>query len=114
MQFTIIRPGGLKTEAATGNGVLTGAAQALLGHTHSVTHIITHIATHAQPACAHVVPCCHLLSAEDASVCGSITRADVADLVIKALLSDASANKTLSAVDRNGVFGDAEVPEFAL
>lgn len=53
MAYTIIRPGGLKSEPATGNGVLT----------------------------------------EDTSVCGSITREDVANLVIKALLSKKTDNK---------------------
>lgn len=53
MAYTIIRPGGLKSEAATGNGVLT----------------------------------------EDASVCGGITREDVANLVVKALLSSKTDNK---------------------
>jgi hypothetical protein len=53
MAYTIIRPGGLKSEAATGNGVLTS----------------------------------------DASVCGSITREDVANVVIKALLSNKTDNQ---------------------
>ncbi|PSC68750.1 DNA mismatch repair MLH1 [Micractinium conductrix] len=56
LTFIIVRPGGLKSEPATGSGVLT----------------------------------------EDTTVCGSITRADVADLVVKALRSD---NKVLSALD---------------
>lgn len=59
MTYTIIRPGGLTNEPATGNAVLT----------------------------------------EDFSACGSITREDVATLVIKALLSKKADNKTLSAVD---------------
>lgn len=58
MAYTIIRPGGLKSEAATGNGVLTS----------------------------------------DASVCGSITREDVANVVIKALLSKKTDN-TVSRCD---------------
>ncbi|KAF8073242.1 hypothetical protein HT031_000903 [Scenedesmus sp. PABB004] len=74
MAFTIIRPGGLKSEPATGGGVLTA----------------------------------------DASVCGSITRADVADLVIKALLSSKTDNTVLSAVDKDGVFGDKEFEVFSL
>jgi hypothetical protein len=53
MAYTIIRPGGLKSEPATGNGVLTS----------------------------------------DASVCGSITREDVANVVIKALLSNKTDNQ---------------------
>lgn len=53
MQWVIVRPGGLKSDPATGSGVLTA----------------------------------------DTSVCGAITREDVADLVIKALLSDGSNGK---------------------
>eukprot|EP00882_Tetradesmus_deserticola_P005020 GHRQ01005290.1.p1 GENE.GHRQ01005290.1~~GHRQ01005290.1.p1 ORF type:complete len:274 (+),score=130.36 GHRQ01005290.1:209-1030(+) len=74
MAYTIIRPGGLKSEAATGNGVLTS----------------------------------------DASICGSITREDVANVVIKALLSSKTDNQVLSAVDRNQVFGEKSVAEFSL
>eukprot|EP00878_Enallax_costatus_P001988 GHUV01002152.1.p1 GENE.GHUV01002152.1~~GHUV01002152.1.p1 ORF type:complete len:274 (+),score=109.52 GHUV01002152.1:168-989(+) len=74
MAYTIIRPGGLKSEAATGNGVLTA----------------------------------------DTRVCGSITREDVADLVIKALLSSKTDNKVLSAVDSGAVFGDKSFDEFGL
>lgn len=55
MAYTIIRPGGLKSEPATGKGALT----------------------------------------EDTSVCGSITREDVANLVIKALLSNKTDNKVM-------------------
>lgn len=69
MTFVIVRPGGLKTEPATGTGVLT----------------------------------------EDITVCGSITRADVADLVVKALRSDKSNNKVLSAVDSTSVPASFEV-----
>ncbi|KAG7668839.1 hypothetical protein Ndes2526B_g00546 [Nannochloris sp. 'desiccata'] len=65
MKWVIIRPGGLKTEAPTGKGVLT----------------------------------------EDKNVCGAITRADVAELVVKALRSDKADNKILSAVDSEQVFG---------
>ena len=53
MAYTIIRPGGLQNDDASGNGVLT----------------------------------------EDTSVCGSITRADVADLVVKSLFSPKTDNK---------------------
>ncbi|PSC74444.1 oxidoreductase [Micractinium conductrix] len=59
LTFIIVRPGSLKSEPATGSGVLT----------------------------------------EDTTVCGSITRADVADLVVKALRSDRANNKVLSALD---------------
>lgn len=65
MKWVIIRPGGLKTEAPTGKGVLT----------------------------------------EDKRVCGAITRSDVAELVVKALRSDKTDNKILSAVDSEQVFG---------
>lgn len=53
MEWTIIRPGGLKNDEGTGNGLLT----------------------------------------EDSSICGAISREDVADLVIKALFSDKANNK---------------------
>jgi hypothetical protein len=53
MAYTIIRPGGLSNDAATGSGKLTA----------------------------------------DTSVCGSIARADVADLVVKALFSPKTDNK---------------------
>lgn len=53
MAWTIIRPGGLKNEAGTGNGVLS----------------------------------------EDKSICGAISREDVADLVVKALFSSKADNK---------------------
>ncbi|KAI7838153.1 hypothetical protein COHA_008084 [Chlorella ohadii] len=72
MTFVIVRPGGLKSEPATGTGVLT----------------------------------------EDITVCGSITREDVADLVLKALRSDLANNKVLSAVDSASL--DAQFEVFAL
>jgi uncharacterized protein YbjT (DUF2867 family) len=72
--YTIIRPGGLKSESATGNGVLT----------------------------------------EDIRVVGSINRADVADLVCRALISDGANNQILSAVDKNMLFGQVDFEEFSL
>ncbi|KAL4854118.1 hypothetical protein ACK3TF_005117 [Chlorella vulgaris] len=42
---------------------------------------------------------------EDTSVCGSISRGDVADLVVKALRSDRANGKVLSAVDSTTVNG---------
>ncbi|MBW4643724.1 MAG: SDR family oxidoreductase [Goleter apudmare HA4340-LM2] len=74
LTYTIIRPGGLKSEPATGNGVLT----------------------------------------EDPRIVGSIHRADVAQLVVRALNSDRSNNKVLSAVDRNQLFAQFEFAEFNL
>lgn len=74
MKWVIIRPGGLKTEAPTGKGVLT----------------------------------------ENKTVCGAITRSDVADLVVKALRSDKSDNKILSAVDSEQVFGTPSYEPLAL
>lgn len=59
MNWTIIRPGGLVSEDATGKAILT----------------------------------------EDTMAIGSIHRADVADLVVKALSSKATERKILSAVD---------------
>jgi uncharacterized protein YbjT (DUF2867 family) len=45
---------------------------------------------------------------EDPTVCGAITRADVAKLVAKALFSDKPNGKTVSAVDKNQVFDKKE------
>lgn len=69
LNYVIVRPGGLKTETATGGGVLT----------------------------------------EDVTVCGSINRADVADLVVRALRSGKADGKVVSAVDKDQVFG---APQF--
>ena len=74
MEFVIIRPGGLKSEPATGKGVLTA----------------------------------------DTSVCGSIHRGDVAELVCKAAFSDAAKNCTLSAVDSEQLFGEPTFQVFQL
>ncbi len=74
LTYTIIRPGGLKSETATGNGVLT----------------------------------------EDPRVVGSIHRADVAQLVVRALNSDRTNNKVLSAIDKNQLFGQPQFVEFSL
>lgn len=74
LTFVIVRPGGLKSEPATGTGVLTGAwapgapqawwsSQAVTGGWYLSG----------------------LPGAEDTTVCGSITREDVANLVVKAL-----------------------------
>ncbi len=73
LTYTIIRPGGLKSEPATGNGILT----------------------------------------EDPRIVGSIHRADVAQLVVRALNSDRANNKILSAIDRNLLFGQPEFTEFS-
>ncbi|HEY9888824.1 MAG TPA: SDR family oxidoreductase [Candidatus Obscuribacterales bacterium] len=61
LPYTIVRPGGLLSAPATGQGCLT----------------------------------------EDVAVAGSITRLDVADLVIQCLQSPLAVNKVLSAVDRD-------------
>jgi nucleoside-diphosphate-sugar epimerase len=74
LTYTIVRPGGLKSAPATGNGSLT-------------------IAT---------------------NVAGSIHRADVAALVCGCLTSSSAANQTLSAFDRQMVYGEIEYPEFVL
>ena len=59
MEWVIIRPGGLQSEDATNDGVLT----------------------------------------ESTDVCGAITRADVAKLVVKACFSDNANGKVLAAID---------------
>ncbi|MBD6619379.1 SDR family oxidoreductase [Komarekiella sp. 'clone 1'] len=74
LTYTIIRPGGLKSDPATGNGILS----------------------------------------EDPRIIGTINRADVAQLVCRCLNSDRANNKVLSAVDRNMLFGQSELPEFSL
>lgn len=48
------------------------------------------------------------------AVCGAITRADVAELVVKALISDKASGKVLSAVDSEQVFGAPEYGAFEL
>lgn len=73
LTYTIIRPGGLKSDPATGNGILS----------------------------------------EDPRIIGTINRADVAQLVCRCLNSDRANNKVLSAVDRNMLFGQSELPEFS-
>ncbi|WP_250125713.1 SDR family oxidoreductase [Chroococcidiopsis sp. CCMEE 29] len=74
LTYTIIRPGGLKSEPATGNGILT----------------------------------------EDPRIAGTIHRADVAQLVCRCLNSDRVNNKTLSAVDRQMIYGQPEFEELSL
>lgn len=74
LPYTIVRPGGLKSEPATGNALLTA----------------------------------------DPTIAGSIYREDVADLVCQCLQSDRALCQTLSAVDRNMLYGQAEFEEFLL
>jgi nucleoside-diphosphate-sugar epimerase len=74
LPFTIVRPGGLMSEPATGNGILV----------------------------------------ENAQIAGSITRLDVADLVIRCLASSNAENRVLSAVDRDRIRSEQPVVPFAL
>lgn len=74
LPFTIVRPGGLLSEPATGNGLLT----------------------------------------ENGHVAGSITRGDVAELVIRCLTSAPAENKVLSAVDRDRIRSDQPFAPFEL
>lgn len=74
LPYTIVRPGGLKSEPATGNALLTA----------------------------------------DPTIAGSIHREDVADLVCQCLQSDRVLGQTLSAVDRNMLYGQTEFREFLL
>ena len=74
LSFTIVRPGGLLSEPATGKGML----------------------------------------AEDMRVAGSITRIDVADLVIQCLASSKAENQVLSAVDRDRTRSEYSVVPFVL
>lgn len=64
LDYTIIRPGGLKTAQATGRGILS----------------------------------------EDRSTSGIITRADLAELIVKAMDDDKTIGKTLAAIDREFKF----------
>lgn len=72
--FTIVRPGGLLSEPATGNGLLTEAVH----------------------------------------VAGSITRGDVAALVLRCLASTPAESKVLSAVDRDRLRSEQPFAPFAL
>lgn len=74
LPFTIVRPGGLLSEPATGTGMVTEAVQ----------------------------------------TAGSITRADVADLVIQCLQSEKAKNKVLSAVDRDRVRSEIAIEPLIL
>ena len=49
-----------------------------------------------------------------AAVCGSIARADVADLVVKALVSSTASRVVLSAVDSEQVFGAPQFETYKL
>ncbi|MDJ0733097.1 MAG: SDR family oxidoreductase [Nostocaceae cyanobacterium] len=74
LNYTIVRPGGLKSEPATGNAVFT----------------------------------------EDPRIAGTIHRADVAKLVCDCLNAEKANNKILSAIDKNMLFGEAQLEEFTL
>lgn len=74
MTWIIVRPGGLKSEAPTGKGVLTESKHAW----------------------------------------GAITRSDVADLVVKALVSGAADDKVLAAMDAGQVFGTPQYEALTL
>lgn len=74
LTYTIIRPGGLKSEPATGNGILT----------------------------------------ENPNVAGIIHRADVAHLVCECIDSEKANNQTLSAINRNMMYGEPDFQEFKL
>ena len=72
LSFTIVRPGGLLSEPASGRGFLVA----------------------------------------DVRVAGSITRFDVADLVIQCLASSKSKNQVLSAVDRDRIRSEYPILPF--
>ncbi|MEM1369727.1 MAG: SDR family oxidoreductase [Cyanobacteria bacterium P01_H01_bin.15] len=74
LPFTIVRPGGLLSEPATGAGLLVA----------------------------------------DKRVAGSITRIDVADLVIQCLASSNTKNQVLSAVDRERIRSEHPIVPFIL
>ena len=74
LPFTIVRPGGLLSDPATGTGMLV----------------------------------------KDERIAGSITRADVADLVMRCLSSASAEHQVLSAVDRDRIRSDQPVEPFML
>lgn len=74
LSFTIVRPGGLLSEPATGTGLLVA----------------------------------------DVRIAGSITRLDVADLVIQCLSSSKAENQVLSAVDRERIRSELPIVPFVL
>lgn len=51
---------------------------------------------------------------ESKKVCGAISRSDLADLVVKALVSGATDKKILAASDSEQVFGSPEYEVFEL
>ena len=51
---------------------------------------------------------------ESKKVCGAISRSDLADLVVKALVSGATDKKILAASDSERVFGSPEYEVFEL
>lgn len=74
LSFTIVRPGGLLSEHATGTGFLVA----------------------------------------DMRVAGSITRIDVAELIIQCLASSKAKNQVLSAVDRDRIRSEHPIVPFVL
>lgn len=74
LTYTIIRPGGLQSESATGDGFLT----------------------------------------ENPTIAGTIHRADVAQLACQCLTSERTKNRTLSALDRQMLYGQPTYEEFVL
>ena len=74
LPFTIVRPGGLLSETATGQGILV----------------------------------------MDERVAGSITRMDVADLVVRCLRSSQAVNQVLAAVDRDRLRSETPITPFEL
>jgi hypothetical protein len=98
MAWTIIRPGGLKSEPATGKAVATGVCgvrvERVVCGCLSVTECAA-LGTHRNTSTpARVTRSSHTqTNAEDATVCGAVTRDDVAAVVIKTLLSKNADNK---------------------
>ncbi|MEM6839117.1 MAG: SDR family oxidoreductase [Cyanobacteria bacterium P01_C01_bin.120] len=74
LPFTIVRPGGLLSEPATGTGIATEAVD----------------------------------------TAGTITRVDVADLVVQCLQSEKAKNRVLSVVDRDRVRSESPIEPFPL
>ena len=127
MEYVIVRPGGLKVRGCRAHctasltcfsSALTrrcGGALASCAPTLTQVVLVRTCSHRARPRRrAHVRPPSRpppqsepktgtAVLTEDTTVCGSITREDVGDLVAKCLWSDALVNKTVSALDSTSV-----------
>lgn len=116
---------GAESEPGTGKGVLTEEALGEVAGVGAVTLFTCSTLNRffppsptvllQAPAAGSSLPTPYsllFLSLLSSAVCGSIHREDVADLVIKCLLSDKANGKTLSAVDSEQLFGSPSFEVF--